>query len=87
MGAGQLHAHDAVREATVVAAPDEHWGDAVKAFVVLNPGAGADGAALVEHRRTRLAGYKVPKDVEFIEALPRNAAGKVLRRALREPTV
>ncbi len=79
-----LHAHDAVREAAVVAAPDAHWGDAVKAFVVLNPGAGVDGAALIEHCRTRLAGYKVPKDVEFIAALPRNAAGKVLRRALRE---
>ncbi len=51
---------------------------------MLNPGADVDGAALVEHCRTRLAGYKVPKDVEFIAALPRNAAGKVLRRALRE---
>ena len=81
-----LHAHDAVREAAVVAAPDAHWGDAVKAFVVLNPDAGVDGSALIEHCRTRLAGYKIPKDVEFIEALPRNAAGKVLRRALREPT-
>jgi long-chain acyl-CoA synthetase len=82
-----LHAHDAVREAAVVATPDAHWGDAVKAFVVLNPDAGVDGAALIEHCRTRLAGYKLPKDIEFIEALPRNAAGKVLRRALREPTV
>ncbi len=79
-----LHGHDAVMEATVVAAPDAHWGDAVKAFVVRNPGAEADGAALIEHCRARLAGYKVPKDVEFIAALPRNAAGKVLRRALRD---
>jgi long-chain acyl-CoA synthetase len=79
-----LHAHGAVHEAAVVAAPDEHWGEAVKAFVVLNPGAGVDGAALIAHCRARLAGYKIPKDVEFIDALPRNAAGKVLRRALRE---
>ncbi len=75
---------DAVREAAMVAAPDAHWGDAVKAFVVLAPGAQVDGAALVEHCRARLAGYKVPKDVAFIEALPRNAAGKVPRRALRD---
>ena len=79
-----LHAHDAVAEAAVVAARDAHWGDAVKAFVVLNPGAEADGAALIEHCRDRLAGYKLPKLVEFIEALPRNAAGKVLRRSLRD---
>ena len=81
-----LHAHNAVREAAVVAAPDAHWGDAVKAFVVLNPGAASDQETLVKHCRTRLAGYKIPKKVEFIEALPRNAAGKVLRRALRVPT-
>ncbi len=79
-----LHAHDAVAEAAVVAARDAHWGDAVKAFVVLNPGAEADGEALIEHCRDRLAGYKLPKLVEFIEALPRNAAGKVLRRSLRD---
>ena len=79
-----LAAHDAVREAAVVAAPDAHWGDAVKAFVVCDPAAEIDGPALIEHCRARLDGYKVPKEVAFIAALPRNAAGKVLRRALRD---
>ena len=79
-----LHAHDAVREAAVVAAQDPHWGDAVKAFVVLNPGAGTDGAALVEHCRAHLAGFKVPKALHLMAELPRNPSGKVLKRALRE---
>ncbi len=79
-----LHTSDAVREAAVVGFPDPHWGEAVRAFVVLNADAEAAGEALIAHCRTQLAGYKVPKEISFIDALPRNAAGKVLRRALRD---
>ncbi len=55
------------------------------AFVVLRPGATVTADALVEHCRAHLAKYKVPKQVDFLEALPRNPSGKVLKRELRDP--
>ncbi|GAA4928003.1 long-chain acyl-CoA synthetase [Nonomuraea thailandensis] len=73
-----------VAEAAVVGLPDERWGERVTAFVVALPGARLDAAALVAHCRTRLSGPKVPRTVELVEALPRNAAGKILKRALKE---
>ena len=69
----------------MVGIPDDRWGEAVKAIVVLRPGASADAAALINHCRPLIAGYKVPKSVDFIAALPRNPSGKVLRRELRAP--
>jgi len=82
-----LYEHEAVLEAAVVARPDERWGEVPVAFVALRPGAGPGAGPtadeLVEHCRARLARYKVPKDVTFIEALPRNPSGKVLKRELR----
>jgi fatty-acyl-CoA synthase len=78
-----LYEHDAVLEAAVVARPDERWGEVPVAFVALRPGAAATADELVEHCRGRLAKYKVPKDVTFIDALPRNPSGKVLKRELR----
>jgi acyl-CoA synthetase (AMP-forming)/AMP-acid ligase II len=80
-----LLAHPDVREAAVVAAPDEKWVEAVTAFVVLAPGRAVDEPALRDHVRTRLAGYKVPKQVHVVEQIPKSAVGKVLRRALRDP--
>ncbi len=80
-----LHAHPAVAECAVVGAPDERWVEAVVAFVVLRPGAAATGTELTDHVRGRLAGYKVPKRVEFVDAIPKSGVGKILRRALREP--
>ena len=80
-----LHAHPAVAECAVVGAPDERWVEAVVAFVVLRPGASATGGELTEHVRARLAGYKVPKRVEFVDVIPKSAVGKILRRALRDP--
>lgn len=79
-----LFTHAAVAEAAVVGVTDERWGEAVCAVVALRPGASATAEELVAHCRTRLAKYKTPKYVVFVDALPRNAAGKVLKRQLRE---
>jgi acyl-CoA synthetase (AMP-forming)/AMP-acid ligase II len=80
-----LHAHPAVAECAAVGVPDERWVEAVVAFVVLRPGTTLTEAELTGHVRTRLAGYKVPKRVEFVEAIPKSPVGKILRRALRDP--
>lgn len=79
-----LHRHPAVLEAAVIGVPDEHWGEALRAFVVLRSNMNANAEDLARHCRETLAGYKVPKDVRFIAQLPRNAGGKVLKRTLRD---
>jgi fatty-acyl-CoA synthase len=78
-----LYEHQAVLEVAVVGRPDDRWGEVPVAFVALRAGDTATADELVEHCRARLAKYKVPKDVTFIEALPRNPSGKVLKRELR----
>jgi len=79
-----LHTHPAVQEAAVIGRPDEFFGEALRAFVVFRSGLGASAADLEAHCRTELAGYKVPKDFLPIDALPRNAGGKVVKTALRK---
>jgi acyl-CoA synthetase (AMP-forming)/AMP-acid ligase II len=78
-----LYEHDSVLEAAVVALPDPKWGEVPRAFVVLKPGWDVAAAALIAHCRERLAGYKTPKHVTFLDVLPRNPSGKVLKRVLR----
>jgi fatty-acyl-CoA synthase len=79
-----LYECDAVLEAAVVAMPDARWGEVPRAFVVLRPGHEITEQALIGHCRSRLAGFKTPKQVVFMETLPRTPSGKVLKRQLRE---
>ncbi|MDB5484603.1 MAG: putative long-chain-fatty-acid CoA ligase, partial [Tardiphaga sp.] len=77
--------HPDVAEVAVVGVPDDQWGEAVKAVVVMKPGKQASATDIMRFTRERIAGFKTPKSVDFIEALPRNASGKILRRSLRDP--
>jgi fatty-acyl-CoA synthase len=77
--------HPDVAEVAVIGIPDDTWGEAVKAVVVLKPGKELGATDLMKFTRERIAGFKAPKTIDFIAALPRNASGKILRRQLRDP--
>lgn len=79
-----LHEHPAVAQCAVIAVPDERWGQAGLAFVVRQPGAQVTEHELLAHAASRLARYKLPRSIQFRDALPMSGAGKVMKRALRE---
>jgi fatty-acyl-CoA synthase len=79
-----LARHEAVAEAAAIGVEDEKFGQRLRAFVVLKPGAQAGAKELQDHVKANLARYKVPRDVIFIDELPRNPTGKVLKRELAE---
>lgn len=78
-----LTEHPAVAEAAIIGIPDEHGDETIKAYFVLKPGAHADKQALMQFCRSKLDGYKRPRDLEIVDALPKNALQKVLKRELR----
>ena len=80
-----LYAHPAVIDVAVIGVPDDQWGESVKAVVQLRPGATATADELIAFTASRLAGYKKPRSIDFVEDMPRDAAGKLLKRKIREP--
>lgn len=79
-----LYAHPDITEAAVLGVPHERHGEEVKAVLAIKAGASLDEAAVIEYCKTKLAAYKYPRIVEFLDALPKGATGKILKRVLRE---
>ena len=79
-----LYQHPSVLEASVIGVPDDYWGEAVKAIIVLEERAHASEEEIIQFCKERIAGYKKPKSVEFWSELPKNPQGKILKRAIRE---
>lgn len=77
--------HEAVLDVAVIGVPNEKFGEALLAFVVLKEGSSMDAAELIEFCRDRIAGYKIPRQLEIISEMPRNPSGKILKKELRKP--
>ena len=78
-----LMAHENISDAAVIGIPDDKWGEAVKGIVVTNKE--LEDKEIIDFVKTKIAGYKCPKSIDFAQELPRNPSGKILRRELRAP--
>lgn len=77
--------HDAVADVAVIGVPDDKYGESLLAFVVLKPGQALQLEQLIDFCRERIAGYKIPRQMQVVEELPRNPSGKILKKILRQP--
>ena len=80
-----IHKHQGVLECAVIGIPDDEWGEAVKAVVVMKPGESATEADIINTAGKHLASYQKPKSVDFVDSLPKAPTGKILKRELRDP--
>jgi acyl-CoA synthetase (AMP-forming)/AMP-acid ligase II len=80
-----ISTHPQVKDVAVIGVPDEKWGEAVKAVIVVKEGAQVDETDIIEFCRNRMASLKKPKSVDFVKELPRNPYGKILKTVLKEP--
>jgi acyl-CoA synthetase (AMP-forming)/AMP-acid ligase II len=79
-----LHTHPAILEAAVVGVPDPEWGETLRAFIVVRTGQAVSETEVIDYCRRTLADFKRPRKVTFLEELPRNPTGKILKRELRD---
>ena len=80
-----LAGHEKIADVAVIGVPDEKWGETVKAVIVTAPGAELSADEVIAYARQQIAGYKIPRSVDFTDELPRNPSGKILKRELRQP--
>lgn len=80
-----LSEHEEIKEVAIIGIPDDHWGEIVKAYIVLQQGAVPKKRKFITFLRDHIADYKIPKQIEFVTSLPRNPSGKILKRELRKP--
>ncbi|MGW8321213.1 MAG: class I adenylate-forming enzyme family protein [Thermodesulfobacteriota bacterium] len=80
-----LHRHEKIMEAAVIGVPDDDWGEAVKAVLVLKEGKAATADEIIRYCREHLAGYKIPRSVDFVDELPKTDTGKILKKIIKAP--